>query len=313
MLGADGYQVQGNFAVMALGLVLFAPATYCFVFISGYYGIKFKLKRMITLLLWCMIVSVGAKVYQYVCLGEPFQIIDFMESVLPITSRKWWFMTDFIMLYVLSPILNDGFDRLRQKNKVQLLVLLGIFSFIGVVLLYSNQGSSLIGLLMIYLIGRYIRILNWGGQFGKSRTLKIYLLSFVLLLASLLAIYYVSQVSNKASLAKLIFPFLGYANPLIIAMAVSLFFMVKNLPVYTNRYLNKLLSANLFIYLITEIGVFVSYQQIAEEFSQRLGFALIHSLFVILSCLLAGHIIMFVVALLVENGEKILNVKYKNK
>lgn len=169
MLGADDYHVHGSFVVMALGLTLFVPATYCFVFISGYYGIRFKLKKLVTLLLWCMIVSVGAKVYQYICQGETFQIIDFMESVLPITSRKWWFMTDFVMLYVLSPILNEGFDRLQQRNKVRLLVLLALFSFIGVVLLYSNQGSSLIGLLIIYLLGRYIRTSNWGGNLASPR------------------------------------------------------------------------------------------------------------------------------------------------
>lgn len=169
MLGSDDYQVQGNFVVMALGLTLFVSATYCFVFISGYYGIRFKLKKLVTLLLWCMTVSVGAKVYQYICQGETFQIIDFMESVLPTTSRKWWFMTDFVMLYVLSPILNEGFDRLQQRNKVRLLLLLSLFSFIGVVLLYSNQGSSLIGLLMIYLLGRYIRTSNWGGNLASPR------------------------------------------------------------------------------------------------------------------------------------------------
>lgn len=92
-------------------------------------------------------------------------------------------------------------------------------------------------------------------------------------------------------------------------MSVALFFMVRNLPVYTNSFLNKLLSANLFIYLITEIGAFVSYRQLANEFDQSLCSALVHSVAIVVSCVLAGQAIMFVVALLVENGEKILNVK----
>ena len=163
MLGADGYQVQGSFALMAIGLTLFAPATYCFVFISGYYGIRFKLKKLITLLLWRVVVSVGAKVYQYIYQGEVFHVVDFMESLLPITSNKWWFMTDFIMLYVLSPILNEGFDRLQSKEKARILLLLCLFSFIGVALLYPNQGSSLVGLTMVYLLGRYWHTSKMGG------------------------------------------------------------------------------------------------------------------------------------------------------
>lgn len=114
---------------------------------------------------------------------------------------------------------------------------------------------------------------------------------------------------HKASMAKLIFPFLGYANPLIVVMAVSLFFMVRSLPVHANNFLNKLLSTNLFIYLLTEIGVFVSYRKMAHEFSSSFVFALIHSFLVIVLCLLAGQVIMFVSALLVNNCEKVFKSK----
>ena len=53
----------------------------------------------------------------------------------------------------------------------------------------------------------------------------------------------------------------------VIAMSVSLFYVVKNLPDLKNAILNKILSANLFIYLITEVGGFVSYQKLANEFA----------------------------------------------
>lgn len=43
----------------------------------------------------------------------------------------------------------------------------------------------------------------------------------------------------------------------VIAISVSLFYVVKNLPDLKNAILNKILSANLFIYLITEVGGFV--------------------------------------------------------
>ena len=95
---------------------------------------------------------------------------------------------------------------------------------------------------------------------------------------SLLTIYHASQVLHKPSLSKLIFPLLGYANPLIVLMAVFLFLIVRGLPVYTNKFLNRMLAPNLFIYLITEIGVFVSYQQLANEYKHCLGFAFIHSI-----------------------------------
>lgn len=63
----------------------------------------------------------------------------------------------------------------------------------------------------------------------------------------------------------------------VVAMSVSLFYVVKNLPDLKNAILNKILSANLFIYLITEVGGFVSYQKIANEFDSNpyLGFCIV--------------------------------------
>lgn len=168
MLGAESYQYGGNFWLTGLLLTLFVPATYCFVFISGYYGIRFKVSRLINLLLWCMIVSVSVKCYD-IYQGGSSNVVDFLESMLPITSDKWWFMTDYVMLYILSPILNPGFDCLSKKSKVYLLALLFIFSVIGIVVLYQNQGSNLVGLIMVYLLARLLRGEIWGGQIYNAK------------------------------------------------------------------------------------------------------------------------------------------------
>ena len=54
-LGGDEVTVQHSFFLYGFLLTLFVPATYCFVFISGYYGITFKLKKLLSLLLGCFI------------------------------------------------------------------------------------------------------------------------------------------------------------------------------------------------------------------------------------------------------------------
>ena len=73
-------------------------------------------------------------------------------------------MKDFIMLYILSPVLNEGFDRLQYKSKILVLSLLMFFSAAGIVLLIQNCGSNLIGLIMIYLLARFLKATKWGGQ-----------------------------------------------------------------------------------------------------------------------------------------------------
>lgn len=87
----------------------------------------------------------------------------------------------------------------------------------------------------------------------------------------------------------------------VIAMFVSLFYVVKNLPDLKNAILNKILSANLFIDLITEVGGFVSYQKIANEFDSNPYIGFCHSIFIIVSCLLAGHVILKISKLILRN------------
>lgn len=161
-LGGDEVIVQHSFFLYGFLLTLFVPATYCFVFISGYYGITFKLKKLLSLLLGCFIVNISAWFYKTICVGAPFEITKFMESLLPISTNKWWFMTNFILLYILSPILNVGFDHLSQKQQKITLLILFVLSSVGILALLPNCGSSFMGLLMVYLLGRYAKRQSWG-------------------------------------------------------------------------------------------------------------------------------------------------------
>ena len=298
-LGGDGVTVQHGFFLYGFLLTLFVPSTYCFVFISGYYGITFKLKKLLSLLLGCFIVSISAWFYDVICYGRPFEIIHFMESLLPISTNKWWFMTCFVLLYIISPILNEGFDKLLPKQQRTILFILFIFSSVGILALLPNCGSNFMGILMIYLMGRYAKRQSGGACIKKP--IIIFFISFISLFVGIIGIYYISVHTEHKSLAKLIFPLLGYSNPLVIIMSISLFYTVKNLPEFNNVIINKILSANLFIYLLTEAGSFISYHNIANVFDYNPSLGLCYSICIVLSCLLAGHIITEITNLTIRN------------
>ena len=147
-----------------------------------------------------------------------------------------------------------------------------------------------------------------------QNSIKIYAASFILLFSCVSAIYYGADLIHLASAKKMIFPLLSYAYPLNILMAVSLFYIVKNIPQYSNSLLNKILSANLFIYLITEIGGFVSYQDIAALFDRSFGLAMLYSFGIIIACLGIGYLIMMLVSMIVKKVLYIvknnINVEY---
>lgn len=153
-------------------------------------------------------------------------------------------MTNFILLYILSPILNVGFDYLSQKQQKTTLVILFVFSSAGILALLPNRGSSFMGLLMIYLLGRYAKLQIAGCNCLARKPICLYAISFITLFVGIVGIYYISIFTGHKSLSKLIFPLLGYANPLVIAMSVSLFYVAKNLPKmqYSTKYFQPICS-----------------------------------------------------------------------
>lgn len=82
-LGGDEVTVQHSFFLYGFLLTLFVPATYCFVFISGYYGITFKLKKLLSLLLGCFIVSISAWFYKTICYGAPLRLQNSWKAYCP--------------------------------------------------------------------------------------------------------------------------------------------------------------------------------------------------------------------------------------
>ena len=71
---------------------LFAPATYCFMFISGYYGLNFRVKKVVNLEMWLIITCFLVCILK-ILMGFHLGIREVITSLIPISSFKWWFMT----------------------------------------------------------------------------------------------------------------------------------------------------------------------------------------------------------------------------
>ena len=152
----------GN-AMQALSL----QAVNCFVLISGYFlcTSEFRLKKLgVT---WVQAAFYSVAVYIAVvlfCKGDAFSVKELIKSALVVTMDKYWFVTDYILLFCLFPILNCA---IRSMNKKQHLlccgVLLLIFSVVPNIIYivdYSeiNGGYSLAWFCVLYMIAAYFRL-----------------------------------------------------------------------------------------------------------------------------------------------------------
>jgi len=259
-------------------LTIFSPATYCFMFISGYYGIKYSNKKFIQIIFMCYFAVIVSSIIKEL-IGLP---VNRWELFFPITRGGLWFVRVYILIMIISPIINFGLEKIT-KTQLRFIVLIMLYFLCASLLqLKVNNGSNMFGLLTVYLLGRYMNIHKVG--FSLKKSIFFYLVSSIALIAIL---WFVNILkSNK------VFVLLSYCNPLIIIMAVSLFFIFYKLkPLYCNQ-INKFLSPLLMIYLVTEfLGERFYYMITSTDSSIKM---IIVVLIVSLLCIFFGHVTNFI-------------------
>lgn len=294
------YDFDGNIPVIFFLCSLLAPATYCFVFISGYYGIKFSISKLLNLLLWLIIVAVLCGAYHY-WQGQ-VSWYEVYASFLPLVHNKWWFVTAFVTLFLVAPFINTAIQQLSNKQIVGvLLVLYGILIYRWL-LLVPNAGSSFIGLLFVYVLARYMAMNKL--SLSKKRASILFIGSLVVTTCIACAAYYgLRDHMNPIYAQRIIFQVYAYCNPLIVVMAVCLFFLAFSFQPRTISWLNTLLKTNLFIYLFSQgVGLF-SYKDLARLLCDDPVKYIGLSGLIIMGALLAGHVITFIAFGVVRSAE----------
>ena len=100
----------------------------CFVLISGYYGIKFNIRKLVKMECMMIFFSLLETVILYVVMPEQLQgaalLEQMVKSFLPFITRKYWFYSCYVCLFLLSGYIQKLIDYLDQKGFKNLLVLL---------------------------------------------------------------------------------------------------------------------------------------------------------------------------------------------
>ena len=138
-----------------------------FILISGYFSVHASMRPKKAAILIAQTVFYSLLTYGLACLAgaDSFRPKHLFYALLPFFSDKgYWFITIYLLLYVLTPLLNAGLKRLTQR---QYLYMLALFLFLGSVLPYTygyffkTQSYSLTELpwfAVLYSIGAYLRL-----------------------------------------------------------------------------------------------------------------------------------------------------------
>ncbi len=137
-----------------------------FILISGYYGIKFSIKKLVKL--ECLMVSLSLVefVLIFIFMRETMTNAELLKqlvkSVLPFITRKYWFYSSYVCLMIFSPYINKLADSLEKKEYKRLLacfvVIFSVFPTIFYFEIMQDTGKGVVQMLMVYLIGRYLKL-----------------------------------------------------------------------------------------------------------------------------------------------------------
>lgn len=139
---------DGTLNLSAYLLPLYLYHVDAFVFISGYYGINLRWDKFVMLIVKMVVYSIMAiGLAMFVMPDFKLTVSSFLYNVYPISACDWWFMSQYLFLMLMSPIINKGVEALDKKTLMILVIMLYLSWF---------RCTSVL-LLFIYILGRYFR------------------------------------------------------------------------------------------------------------------------------------------------------------
>lgn len=276
---------------------LTVPAVNCFIIISGYYEIRISHKKTFRLIFQALLFFIICTILKYFIWNQ-FSVRSLIH-LLPISTNTWWFLTKYFILMLLSPFINKGITICTTNILRNSVIGLFFIDSIGMFINMSSGGTSLLHMIMLYLLGRYLMIKNFQMRKYLSITLFLVSSSMMILFTRLLGIYelkYAIWVMN-------------YNNPIIICQSVLLVMFVLSLKARYNNNINALGRYSLSIYLLTEGLGGVLYKHWMTAYNHSVFLSLFYILFSIIIALFCG----WQIDILFQKVDKRLNNRIYNK
>jgi surface polysaccharide O-acyltransferase-like enzyme len=216
-----------------------------FVLISGWFGIKFNLKKLASLLFQTIFFAVLIYTALLILFPKDYSNLESFSTIFFFRSNDYWFVKAYIGLFLLAPMMNKFVETSTKKQITLFLILFYTFQFIyGWLNLFGAHwfegGFSLASFIGLYILARYIRI-----HVTLDHSLFYYTIILgsigigMGLLAFILAIFDVSIYGRLFT----------YTNPLVITMSVIVVILFSKIKLQSNT-INVLASSCFGIYLL---------------------------------------------------------------
>lgn len=226
-----------NFLRVCVGI-----ANGLFILITGYYQInnKFNIKKIANL--W------GKTFFYSILIFIILSLLNYntnlFYSLFPISTGIYWFISAYIALYFLAPILNILINKLtKNQMKFLLITMLVMFGILKVIFFTETFDGILINVIMYYILGAYIR------KYIEIKPKQKYFIKYLLIAIAVTALNIIISIVSKiipnrtvsVVLTNINDSFLDYGNILLVMMTVLLFMKFKTIEI-KSKSISKLIT-----------------------------------------------------------------------
>lgn len=220
-----------------------------FVLISGYFSISFKLSRVLKLGEQTWFYSVILFVFAVFIGWHEIKPAKDIAYLVPIFSKQYWFITIYVILYFLSPILNKMSLYLSAENFKSILIigffLIYVWHTIGFIFNFGlpieDAGYGIPNFVYLYLLGRYLKI-----HCGVSMSKRNLLLGYIFICISL----FLFQLLYSLALGFSFTALYSYNTVFVFLGGGFLFLFFAKLKIKYNKYINVWAKNCLAVYII---------------------------------------------------------------
>jgi surface polysaccharide O-acyltransferase-like enzyme len=198
-----GLPARGSQIFAAVIQAFCIPGVNTYILISGYFLSKGKVKPSRILQLICQVyfytilVSVAMMIVGTYVLQSNNSVYKLAQYVFPISSEHYWFVTAYVIMYILAPVMNAAAEKLSRKQLKAVIIGLLIWfsvikSFVPVVLATDRYGYDFGWFICLYLIAAYIRKYDVSLFYVATRSALVYLFSCGIIATMSISLYYIN-------------------------------------------------------------------------------------------------------------------------
>lgn len=137
-------------------------AVNCYILISGYFGVRFKWQSLLKVYGICFFYGIAAYLIHIGISGDQIGRSLLYNSIFCISHSKLWYVRCYIILLLISPILNTAIESFTKRQFQYIVLSLTIlnlyFGYFWQSDNFNKDGYNIEQFIYLYFIGRYIRL-----------------------------------------------------------------------------------------------------------------------------------------------------------